>query len=615
MIKEEIIIEVTDNGLTEATNKANALNKATKAVGDTTKAMAGEMRGASNSVLENGGAMGLLNDATGGYAMMVKDAVEASVLFTKSQRLATIQQKAYSLIVGTSTGAMKLFRIALISTGLGAIVVALGLLIANFDKVKKAVMNLIPGLSVVADFIGGLIDAVTDFIGVTSDATRALDKMVADAQKSLKKSEYFLEANGDKYDEYTQRKIKANIDYNKKVVELAADEELTEKEKFERLKAFREKANREIVDADADRNEKLQKARDEAQKKIDEAEAKRKADKKRDDDIAKEKEKERLSAIAKILDDYKKKGEDALAKSNLEKINLEEKRALEELERLKATEEEKAKVRAYYDNLRKEDEAKLNAELDEALKTKQEAERSLALDQKEWEIENEVDPIVKLQKKIALLEEEAEIDKNTYAQQMLDATISQAEKLKLTSDYQAKKQESNQAISDNEKQLAEEQKIRDKAVAQNRINIATQTVQLIAQLAGEGSAIAKGVAVAQATIDTYKGAVSAYSAMSGIPIVGPVLGAVAAGVVVAAGLANVKKILSTKPVEKGSPSGGVATPAPPPAPSFNLVQGTGANQIAQSIGGQNQPIQAFVVAQAVTNGQALDRNIVENSTL
>jgi len=69
-IHEEIIIDVVDNGLTEATNKANALNKATKAVGETTKAMAGEMRGASNSVLENGGAMGLLNDLTGGYAII-----------------------------------------------------------------------------------------------------------------------------------------------------------------------------------------------------------------------------------------------------------------------------------------------------------------------------------------------------------------------------------------------------------------------------------------------------------------------------------------------------------------------------------------------------------------
>jgi len=44
----------------------------------------------ANAVLENGGAMGLLNDLTGGYAMMVKDAVEASSLFTNAKKVDTV---------------------------------------------------------------------------------------------------------------------------------------------------------------------------------------------------------------------------------------------------------------------------------------------------------------------------------------------------------------------------------------------------------------------------------------------------------------------------------------------------------------------------------------------
>jgi len=43
----------------------------------------------ANSILENGGAMGLLNDLTGGYAMMVKDAVEASALFITGKKADT----------------------------------------------------------------------------------------------------------------------------------------------------------------------------------------------------------------------------------------------------------------------------------------------------------------------------------------------------------------------------------------------------------------------------------------------------------------------------------------------------------------------------------------------
>jgi hypothetical protein len=67
---------------------------------------------------------------------------------------------------------MKAFRIALISTGIGALVIGLILLITNFDKVKGAVLNLIPGLKSVGEFIGNIIE-VTDFIGVTSEAERA----------------------------------------------------------------------------------------------------------------------------------------------------------------------------------------------------------------------------------------------------------------------------------------------------------------------------------------------------------------------------------------------------------------------------------------------------------
>ena len=66
---------------------------------------------------------------------------------------------------------------AIIATGIGAAVVAIGLLIANFDAVKKVVLNFIPGLAKVGEFIGKLVDQVTDFVGATSEASRAYDKL------------------------------------------------------------------------------------------------------------------------------------------------------------------------------------------------------------------------------------------------------------------------------------------------------------------------------------------------------------------------------------------------------------------------------------------------------
>lgn len=100
-------------------------------------------------------------------------------------------------------------------------------------------------------------------------------------------------------------------------------------------------------------------------------------------------------------------------------------------------------------------------------------------------------------------------------------------------------------------------------VQNNKVKLASQAFGNIASILGEASAAGKAAAIAQTTIDTYQSATAAYKSMSGIPVVGPALGAVAAGAAVVSGLANVKKILSvdtkTKDVKKapGYALGGV----------------------------------------------------------
>lgn len=58
------------------------------------------------------------------------------------------------------------------------------------------------------------------------------------------------------------------------------------------------------------------------------------------------------------------------------------------------------------------------------------------------------------------------------------------------------------------------------------------------------AAIGKAAAIVNATISTYESATKAYAAMAGIPIVGPVLGGIAAGAAVVAGMQNVAAIRS-----------------------------------------------------------------------
>lgn len=189
-----------------------------------------------------------------------------------------------------------------------------------------------------------------------------------------------------------------------------------------------------------------------------------------------------------------------------------------------------------------------------------------------------------------------------------------------------KRQEDELAAID--KKYKDEQAAREKEIQSLKIDAVQNGLNTIASLADlfagksrksqeRAFKVQKAVSIANATIDTYKAATSAYASLSGITIVGPVLGAVAAAAAVAAGLANIKKIASTK--FDGGEGGGAGVSASVPAsggnitaPNFNIVGGNTANQLA-TLG--QQPVQAYVVSGEVSTAQSLDRNRVQNATL
>ena len=159
------------------------------------------------------------------------------------------------------------------------------------------------------------------------------------------------------------------------------------------------------------------------------------------------------------------------------------------------------------------------------------------------------------------------------------------------------------------------------------VGAATDTFTTIANLAelfaGESKKqqkkafkVQKAANIAQATVDTFSSAIAAYKSQASIPVVGPVLGGIAAAAAVSAGLLNIKKISQQRFDSGGGTDGGGADFAPSgggaQAPSFNVVGDSGVNQLAQL---QQQPTQAFVVSGEVTTAQALDRNRVQNATL
>tara|TARA_R110000765_G_scaffold258969_6_gene359169 strand:- start:1688 stop:3502 length:1815 start_codon:yes stop_codon:yes gene_type:complete len=157
---------------------------------------------------------------------------------------------------------------------------------------------------------------------------------------------------------------------------------------------------------------------------------------------------------------------------------------------------------------------------------------------------------------------------------------------------------------------------------EEKLDLAKDGLNNMATILGEESAAGKAAAIAAATISTFQSAQSSYQSLAGIPIIGPVLGAAAAGAAIVSGMAQVKAITATKLPTLGGKTppavtgGSAGAPPLPKPPSFNTVGASDTNQLASAIGQQEQqPVQAYVVSNDVTTAQGLERNIVQGATL
>ena len=204
------------------------------------------------------------------------------------------------------------------------------------------------------------------------------------------------------------------------------------------------------------------------------------------------------------------------------------------------------------------------------------------------------------------IQRNADIEKITQA----GATADEIARINQRYDNTAKKLE--QDNSDFKESL-------NKADVDNALAAGSQVLGGIISIVGEGSAVGKAAAIAQTTIDTYSSATAAYSSVVGIPIVGPALAPIAAGVAVAAGLMSIKKIVSTKtPGNKsaGAPAGITVPAAPTFNPTTALQAGANAEDDNTQVAlgeqtGSSGPsvIRAYVVSSEVTGQQEADAKI------
>jgi hypothetical protein len=516
-IEKVINITVNNKGSDKAIQQTEKLNSKLKELNKNTAEVAKGMKESTNSVLENGGAMGLLNDATGGLAMSVKDAVEATALFSKESAIATNAQKVYTFVVGGTTGALKALRIALAATGLGAIVLVIGLLIEKMNEGTESTEDLEKAQSKLNDELERSNDLYNEYAKSVDTATKAqvlLARKAGQSQEDIFK----IEQDGIK------RKRQLLLEENK-ILEQTVNNE----------KASAEQRKKAIADIYA--NNKL----------------------------------------------YNDLG-DQLALNSLQ-VDAEVAEA-----RRQANKEQREKER---EDQRKEREEKFNAEM--------EYQKSLAEGLNEFQIAiNEAE----------FRQKEIEIENQ---QKQADEIVKIAEQR-----------------YDEEQELAKKALLFQEITEQSKVDLVNNTFSLLSGIAKKGSALAKAVAIA----DVIRGQVSGVSKIisstaeanakavalspltSGQPFV--TLNTVNAGLGIASSVAGAIKAIKDINSESKSASGGSVTATgggSAPAPSFNIVEGTGSNQIAQTLGRQAQPIKAYVTSSEVTTSQALDRNIVEGASL
>ena len=489
--------------------------------------------------------------------------------------------------------AFSTLRGAIIATGIGALVVGVGLLIANFDTVKKVILNLIPGLSKVADFVGKLVTKITDFVGATSEAERAADKLGKTNKKrneDIDRQIKLLQAQGGKEKEILAlQKERANnqiatINAVGKASKKLTDDQRKEIADLENDKKVADAAEiKRINDLNA---QKSQKAKEEAKRVRDEKAKQAEDERKRvQDEIRKDSEaaREAFENGQKELNDLNAQASEA---NRLSDFTASQK----EIEALTA---------AYNEKVLKAKEFGVNIQ-----NVTDEYNRNVAEVQRK---QDETDLLAQIAK------DEAKILKteNDFAN---DLAILDAQRETILSSEAITEELRTKLLDENSKaRLTIEEKEAQGKIA--LMKAVADTAGVLSEIAGKETAAGKALAVAQALINTYQG-ISA-GVKLGFPAAVPAV--LAASVT---GFKAVKSILAVKvPGGGGGASvgsaGSIPTSVPIQAPIQQGLQVTNTQAIGTTdVNLQNQQsVKAFVVERDITDSQDRINKIKSAATI
>tara|TARA_R100000808_G_scaffold13265_1_gene32336 strand:+ start:111 stop:1826 length:1716 start_codon:yes stop_codon:yes gene_type:complete len=216
--------------------------------------------------------------------------------------------------------------------------------------------------------------------------------------------------------------------------------------------------------------------------------------------------------------------------------------------------------------------------------------------------------------RIANLQELTSIGKSELEQQMSDIEIEAENRRTLAMRTISDQQVLQDTLVAIDRDAAKKKADIERAVAATRRDIVANSLGQVASLLGEQSKAGKALAVGQALINTYS---AAAAALAPPPIgAGPIFGPIAAIGAIAAGMMNVKQILSTKlPGDSGGGGGGGPEPAVPQDTGLGPMSPNMEAVEQPTLGGGSQPAQAYVVENDISNAQALQNELDIQATL
>ena len=526
----------------------------------------------------------LKNDATD-LAMSIKGTVvnafksltTAEMINATETGSLTLLQKGYAIAVGTSTGAMKAFRIALAATGIGLLVVALGFLVekmisymSSTDDATKAQDRLTAStkrFNAERERMNKKLNDSIEFeknyakaVGASEEKIYEIEKQGFKKREAQRESDYW--ANLQRIETLKNKKKNALNAENMDLVKSINEEITNIKTKNNELIDLKYQLQREEKVLTAQHNTDLKNEQNDANKealaKQKEASQKSKEQREKDaqDQLALRRKISDL-LIANIKDDDERERATLLEKQKRETEDLKaqfgKKKEFAELEKqLKI--QQGIEVAKLEEEQKKAKDEKTKAEIEKAnndAKAKLEAEI----------IRAEEDFNLKQQKRI-------ELENLDFAQQMANTELTDGQRELLKAQHEA----NLIAIA---KDSTERQKQLDKELADAKSFLVEQTSNMFGELANsakQGSAIQKAFAITQLTIDTAKAISSTIAGATAAAAAGGPAAPFLIGGYIASGIATVTKAMSTAKKLLAAPMPSVQPPSAN-RPTDN-VQGT-----------------------------------------